>query len=404
MKTQRTILLVAIIISLVDSISAQVLGERRPPPQVGLCGKVSITDFSFTANTSSGQPAVGQSVPIKLTIQNCTNQQLSNVPFTIERNGQQWTFSFANLPPGGSQTFMVSWIAEEGEHRFVAKLDPWEQLGEAITERFDNSKSFTITPFVPAGRTILTGAVTIDLDFNKAMAAGGLFSDEQAANSLSSCSRLGVENAQTSPNYGIGQPGVVFVADCSSANILGLNLSTGGSADPEAYKGFRLKNGWRVHSITLRFSTNKEDPTDWHNTLEEAQSASERRNQTQGFQLTSPPAVGTNEPVMKAHIAVKPGGYLKVYVRVVIVGISGTDPYGDSLSCRDGFVPVITSNGTVCASAADVTRCSTQTSPIDNILGSCSSNTDCVTGYVCSRVPCNGRCVRAQELRDRSKQ
>jgi hypothetical protein len=100
------------------------------------------------------------------------------------------------------------------------------------------------------------------------------------------------------------QPGVVFQA----AEI---NLSlTSLKANPEAYKNFKLKNGWTIKSVTRR---------NW-------------RTARTGFRFHHSPVIGSDDPYMHAHVHTEPGGlpsndFVKVGIAIMIEGPIGLDPY-----------------------------------------------------------------------------
>jgi hypothetical protein len=391
MKSCKAAFLITIILLCAGSVAAQVVRRQERPQPATLCGKVAVIDLHLMKRDGTGVlphlVIIGQQYKLKMTMRNCTQSNLSDVPFTIDKNGEQWQFSFVNLPAGGTQSVEVNWVAQEGRQRFVGRIDPWTQLNESTGERIDNAKTLDVSPVgvrVTIPGQVLVPLETQELDYLKAKNTGAGF-NQGVSEGLNVCVRIGVDDSQGSHGYETGQPGVVFMAECPA--LLGV-VGTGGSANPEAFQNFRLQNGWKVKSFSVRFSTNKEDQSDWHDSLSDAQSNDERRRAMQSFSLDIPPSVGTDNPQMKAHIGVKPGGFLKVYVKVIIEGPAGTDPYGaQGNPCGSGYTQLRTSSGEA--------RCVSQ-SDVDNCSGgySCVNNSDCALGNVCVDTRCGKRCVR----------
>jgi hypothetical protein len=396
MKPIKAVFFTSMIFLFGSLLIGQVLRTQPGPRPATVCGKVAVTEFYLANNNGIGVPAwsviTGQQYKLRMTIQNCTRSNLHNVVTTIDRDGAPWQISTFDFPAGATQTKEVSWTAEEGRHRFVAKIDPEGLLNEIRLERLDNTKTLTVSPQGVNTSPAITPIVDRELDYVKALNAGSGF-PQGVSEGINTCTRLGVDDAQGSHPYVFGQPGVVFIADCPG---LPNALTQGGRANPEAYKNFELKNGWKVKSISLKFSTNREDPTDWHQTLAQAQSAQERRDHHHNFSLDAAPAVGSTAPFLKAHLGVVGGAFLKVYVKIIIEGPANADPYGDAVLTPCGSDPTgnpahdyvrvpVSSGGTICVLKADVVDCGSKYA--------CATAGDCDPASVCVVTGCGNRCL-----------
>jgi hypothetical protein len=138
---------------------------------------------------------------------------------------------FASLPPGPQR---------QSSTLLTGSVDPLNTIGENESARDNNTKVIALAPSSGS-----TGTTTLVLDADLARTAGATFTDNPTSGSH--CSQLGVGNWKDShwaPNRwfpsGGRDTGALFVADCPGP--------TGGSADPEVYGNFDLKNGWRVVS------------------------------------------------------------------------------------------------------------------------------------------------------------
>jgi hypothetical protein len=321
------------------------------------CDQVEVTEL--VSSHPAPVPGTGTVVTVRIKVHNKSNADLHHVMVDVNIPNVAPLASlfrdYVDIPSGGFAERSYSFVAKIGMDIITGCVDPTNTLGEPEEERANNCRSIDLTLYA-----------TQDLDYQMAGRSGATFVD--GAPLPGTCARLGQGDAKRALTYGMGQPGVLFVADCPSyGSFLFQLLGTGGKADPEAFRGFTLKNGWKVDSVTLQFRTNRENPNDLHATLEEAQSGEEGSQKVEGFHLSTPPVVGSDNPFTGAHIWVIVGGFLAVYQRVVIKGPAGTDPYGPITEpCFSGY-----SGGT-------------------GIAYSCSGNQDCAPGFTCI----GGCCLR----------
>lgn len=193
--------------------------------------------------------------------------------------------------------------------------------------------------------------VTQELDYRKARLNGAVFPDN--IESRQGCTRIGVNDWQDrswSPAAG-RKDGVLFRILCVG----------GGVASPEAYKDFRLKNGWRVKSV--------DSPSFVSN------------GRGTGFRVTFPPSldalVGTDNPYIHAHIFGGAAGDIAVGIRIFIEGPEGTDPYVDGSACKSGC----SLSSSVCLSSAGSGSSAYQ----------CGTHRDCALNFGCDSL--SGTCL-----------
>src|SRR5207253_2091105 len=110
-----------------------------------------------------------------------------------------------------------------------------------------------------------------------------------------------LRQADSITDYPDNTRGVLFAANCKGS-------ITGGRADFEAFKNFRLKNGWKIKSVEV---LPREDfPKSGGD-----------------FVSGGKPVIGSDNPFMKFSIWADAGGRKEVIVAVRIEGPECTDPY-----------------------------------------------------------------------------
>lgn len=145
------------------------------------------------------------------------------------------------------------------------------------------------------------------LDFRAAQQAGATFQHNIHASS-GPAHRLGVGDwldRDWAGQWNDPKPGVVFQAVPAWPGLHGVK------ANPEAYKNFRLKNGWTIKSIARQ---------NW------------RAGKTR-FRFHHQPTIGSDDPYMHVLVSTDGGGLvtpgLKVGIAILIEGPRGRDPYFD---------------------------------------------------------------------------
>jgi hypothetical protein len=155
-------------------------------------------------------------------------------------------------------------------------------------------------------QTLAAGRAVRFLDYRAAKEAGATF-HHNIEQSTGPYHRLGVGDwldATWTGQWDDPKPGVVFQAYEAFGSVNGLK------ANPEAYKNFRLKNGWTIRSVTRQ---------NW-------------RTGRTGFRFHQSPVIGSDAPYMHAHVHTETDGlptndYIKVGIAIMIEGPRGRDPY-----------------------------------------------------------------------------
>lgn len=273
---------------------------------------------SFVSEPATIPPGTGQ-VLLRVTVKNVTNTGgatgfvLNGLKLKIFRTNPQpdvleLESTVNNLAAGASQTFGARVNLAAGVREYFARVDPDDTLHEPIVQRANNERRLRLTvPLVSRDQAAAPGSAppreTQILDYEKAKQAGAQFS-HGVEGSQGACNNVGQFNANLAA-FIVGRTipaGVVFSMDCT---VGGLAVPTGARATPEAFMGFRLKNGWKVREFA--FGEILRQAADW--------------------QWRKTPSNGTDDPSMRMHIWANPGGRLGVPVKVVIEGPAGTNPY-----------------------------------------------------------------------------
>ena len=314
-------------VALVCASCAIVPGGRHSHlPRISL----EVTDCQQRSNWPC--PAPGDLVTVRMTVRNLGNQPITGLPVEIR------------VPLGSPMILTSSPAGSLPPGRFTQEL-----LVKNATLDIQ-AQSYAIVPisFVPkAGFVIVTGCIgpqftecntldltlyeTQELDYQKAGRSGAGFAD--LIDGFSGCTKLGQGDAKRSEQYGNGQTGVVFVADCLAVGLEGVPLGFGGKANPEVFQDFRLVNGWAVNSFETKFNANPAPPGVWFDTLDGAKSnftcaSPPWAHSNDDFTLNTPPTIGSDNPFMKAHLQADAGCYLAAQVKVLIRGPAFTSPYG----------------------------------------------------------------------------
>jgi hypothetical protein len=253
--------------------------------------------------TVSSSAAAGASVPVSMLIKNVSTSA-RDVPWRIVRNDQILGFGTVTVAAGATATVGTTWpSAAVGQHWVYVDVDPDNTFREAIANHKNNTRGNALSVAAPAQQPTPPVLETQELDFAKVKAAGGRSGSQNpivtvcAAADLSNC-------AAGRPNGRVGT-GALF---SGQAGLLGLR------DDAEAYKGFQLKNGWRVKEVLEPVVT----------------SASGNRA---GWGYAAFSNAGTTSPYIKMHLwAEGPLGTgvnneIVLIVRTMIEGPAGTNPY-----------------------------------------------------------------------------
>ena len=268
---------------------------------------------------------------IQAVIRNSRNAVLENVPWRISAKRAGLTALHqtlrtgvvARILPNSTATFSIPLSTRTGRFSELAVY-----LDEAKTLAETDPRSVFGNPPPPDPNTADNIRMTSrafpleiqELDPVQASAAGATFPHNMLDPSI--CMRLGVGDwLDRSWDGWADTPrarGVLFQADCSQ-NPFPAPVTGGGRADPEAYKGFLLKNGWVISSI--------DEMDAYVGTVAFDPAGLVPSGSTGVFRWMTRPVVGSNNPAMQAHVAANAFGIVKRGVRIFIEGPAGLSPY-----------------------------------------------------------------------------
>jgi hypothetical protein len=270
-----------------------------------------------------------------------------------------------NVAPGATFTVTAvdstsAWPGESWD--VVGSVDPQLTLGENADRLANNTLRMRRQP---PQRVMPAAQETQELDYMRALNNGAHF-NHNISSGTQFCSQIGVFQ---------WEHGVVFRLDCP----------LGGTAQPEAYKDFRLKHGWRIKSIGIK-------------NIRESDSGSfagQPYGHTSFDWLVTPSTI--DSPYMKVQINGEKAAYLEVGVSVVIEGTAGTDPYADN-PCPNDCSPI----GSMCLkNLPDQNQKGMWIGPIwipypfdprSAALSQCNADDDCANGYACDGKLCRQIC------------
>jgi len=264
--------------------------------------KLSVTGFSVTPSN----PLPGQSVTAKMTIKNLCSSGAVNVPWKIFVGGSQiGSGTRSDVAAGSSFDVTANWSAASGQHLFDGAADPDKTLGETAANHGNNyAKSVTVN--VPK-------LVRQLLKWSSAAQAGAQFPIQPLVIPLVSCAPLGQFEPLPGNFPDFLQYSIVYSINCTELT----QPYTNTQIDFEAFKSFRLKNGWKIRQVEESRKINMGTVT--HTWLVK-------------------PSVGGDDPYMKAKLyfnvvytnpptkAVIPAKLL-LGVKVTIEGPEGKSPY-----------------------------------------------------------------------------
>ena len=264
----------------------------RPAP-----ASVEIVALSATP----AAPKEGEMVTVKLSIRNSGQSAVAQVPWSIHWNTANQTLAQGvqpNVVPGAVFEVTASWRAVPGEQLFKGYVDGSGKTfnnAAPVANRIANLP-LTIAQVSASTQGAAPGQpvtkVTQILDYQKAKLAGAQFAHNEEA--VAACTYLGQFDSKV--QFGNWPDGTVsFGAVCALL---------GGRATPEAFKNFRLKNGWRIKSVEPLKETKNNGDWQW---------------------VTGPPT-GDN-PYMQVRVWANSLGEGSIILKVVIEGPEGSDPY-----------------------------------------------------------------------------
>lgn len=293
---------------LAGAAAAQIKEYNPKTPQVApALDKIAMTEF--VCDPSPIPPGTTQ-VKLTVTMKNLTSGlqavTINGPKLRVLRTNPQpdvleLETTVVNLAPGATQSVSQKVNVGPGVREYFARVDVDDTLHEPIVQRANNEKRLRLTiPLVSGQQAPPPGAApqleTQALDYQKAKNAGAQFSNG-VEGAQGGCLDVGQFNSVSWVNDHTA--GVVFMADCTL-------IPNGVRATPEAFTGFRLKNGWKVKDYSIGENVHGGN-SDW--------------------QWRQAPAKGTDDPSMKMHIWASANGKVKVQAKVTIEGPAGTNPY-----------------------------------------------------------------------------
>ena len=270
----------------------------------GCADKLQVTGFTVTPSN----PLPGQTVTAKMTVKHLCTSGSVNVPWKLFVGSTQiGSGTKSNVAAGLSFEVSANWTAASGQHQFDGAADPDKTLGESSSNHGNNYPSGVVLN-VPK-------MVTQVLKWSDAAKAGAQFPAPPAAavSGITHCPPWGQFEPLPGNFPDFLQFSIVFSINCGIA-IPPLSTTV---VELEAFKSFRLKNGWKVKEVS------------------ESGASSDN---LAGHAWVQKPAVGSDDPYMKSKLnyqVVYTPGLPPVWVRrslvrgvkVTIEGPEGTSPY-----------------------------------------------------------------------------
>lgn len=293
---------------LAGAASAQPKDYRPAGPQAApALDKIAMTEF--VSDPSPVPPGTSQ-VMLWVTVKNLTSgpqavtingPKLRILRTTPAPDALELETTVVNLAPGATQRVGQKVNVGPGTREYFARVDVDDTLHEPIVQRANNEKRLKLTiPQASGQQAPPPGSAppteTKLLEYQAAKAAGAQFSNGLEG-TQGACVDVGQFDSK--PMVESHTPTVVFMADCRI-------VPNGVRATPEAFTGFRLKNGWKVKDFAV--------VQDFHGASSD-------------WQWRKTPSKGTDDPSMKMHVYAGPNVYVKVHVQVTIEGPAGTNPY-----------------------------------------------------------------------------
>lgn len=315
MRNRRHVTLALLVLGLSGTpAAAQKPGPREfKPPVHEIAPSVDkVTMETFVSEPSPVSPGATQ-VVLRVTVKNVTNTGgatgfvLNGLKLKIYRTNPQpdvleLETTVNNLAPGATQSFGARVNIAAGVREYFARVDTDNTLHEPIVQGANNEKRLKLTiPQASGQQAAAPGSAPAMekkfLDYDLAKNAGAQFANSVEGPEGLCTGRVGqFGGAAVNDQW----KGVLFKADCTQS-------PNGVRATPEAFMGFRLKNGWKVKEYAIFAVEKSRRGADW--------------------QWRQTPSKGTDNPSMRMHVFAQANTEVKVRVRVEIEGPAGTNPY-----------------------------------------------------------------------------
>ena len=253
---------------------------------------------------------VDDAYQLETTVRNHRNAELRDLPWVVStyrrglapgRTAILRSGIVQVVPPRGTAKFSIPWSSRSstGVVSVSVSLDIGNRLLEAEADLLDNVKT--------TGKLFPTTTLELDPILAAASFAANLLEVTPCSLGVGDWMDLSWDGWDETPRA----RGVLFIGTCSAPlGPLPGQPFFGGRADPEAYKGFTLKNGWVISAIDEVDAYPDGDPS------------------LKGtFQWITRPTVGSANPYMQVHLVVSPFQTIKRGVRVFIEGPDNLSPY-----------------------------------------------------------------------------
>ena len=264
---------------------------ERPATSLGPASASASVEIVALSATPAA-PKQGEMVTVKLSIRNSGQSAVAQVPWAIHWNANQTLAQGVqpNVVPGAVFEVTASWRAVPGEQLFQGYVDG---SGKTFNNAAPVAKRIAHLPLTIAQVSASTqGAApameTQVLHFQKAKLAGAMIVNTLLPGAPAGCLTFGVHEAGSVSRSNANSGSVYFTVNCYG----------GAAATGEAFKNFRLQNGWKIKSVDLVGAN-----TDW--------------------QYRRQPQNGSNDP----HMIVEMTGNGYAVFRIDIEGPAGTSPY-----------------------------------------------------------------------------
>ena len=242
--------------------------------------------FSVTSLTTDNQfPLVGRPLKVYMKVKNPGPNTVTSLPWKISNRGSVVGSGNMSISPGREREVSASFTpAAAGNLQIIGEADSDNALSEPASQRSDNKKELNVQAAQPA---------TAWVGYLKAKGAGAEFNNNVVSGV---CPQLGVGSETQLHGDDVD---VLFRASCFGS-------PTGGHAQPEAFRNFKLKNGWKVKQA-IGEVIQKELRAGWTWMIQ--------------------PAAGSDDPFTKVDISANPNATIVVHLHIIIEGPENTNPY-----------------------------------------------------------------------------
>ena len=218
---------------------------ERPATSLGPASAPASVEIVALSATPAA-PKQGEMVTVKLSIRNSGQSAVAQVPWSIHWNTANQTLAQGvqpNVVPGAVFEVTASWRAVPGEQLFQGYVDASGKTfnnAAPVANRIANLP-LTIAQVSASTQGAAPAMETQVLHFQKAKLAGAMSVNTLLPGAPTGCLSFGVSEVGSVSWSDSKRGSVMFSVGCLSA----------AAATGEAFKNFRLKNGWKIKSVDL---------------------------------------------------------------------------------------------------------------------------------------------------------